>query len=60
MKISLASMECGDWEKLYVDGILVAENHSLDLVGVLELLSKKLEFDFERNEISCQECDEDC
>lgn len=36
MKVNIVSVE--DWEALYIDGKLVDEGHSLDLVEVLRLL----------------------
>lgn len=34
--IKLVRNEDGDWEGLYIDGVLVRENHSLNVVDVLD------------------------
>lgn len=40
MKIVLAQCE-SDWEGLYIDGVCVAEDHSLRLGSILELIQKR-------------------
>lgn len=59
-KVSLETRECGEWQQLYFNGVLIAENHSLDAYNVLESLKDRLNFEFEEKEINCQECGEDC
>ena len=39
MKIKVVRLD--DWERLYIDGELIDEHHSLDLVRVLEELERR-------------------
>lgn len=55
-KVTVVFDEGGDWEALYVDGILVDETHSLSIQRVLDTLVGKtvddveyFEFDFEHS-----------
>jgi len=45
-KISLFHAGSGDWEGLYVDGVLKMENHSLDATELLVRLCEQLDFEF--------------
>ena len=48
MNIKLVKSEDGDWEAIYVDGVLAVENHSLRTTDVLEAV----ELDYEKVELS--------
>lgn len=37
-KFTIVSPECGDWEALYINGVLAAENHSLSARDVLDCI----------------------
>jgi hypothetical protein len=44
-KVTLLQVD--DWMGLYIDGVLMDENHNLSERGVLEILARELNFPFE-------------
>lgn len=40
MKITLISSPAGDWEGLYIDGVLIEQNHSLSISFVIGAISE--------------------
>ena len=47
MEIKLFHSESGDWEGLYIDGKLIAEDHNLDSQRLLRILEKYFGYKFE-------------
>lgn len=47
IKCTLVAAESGDWEALYIDGKLYAENHSLRSFNVLEALEHHMEMEID-------------
>lgn len=50
-KFTFVTSECGDWQALYIYGILVAEGHSISPRDVLDAISDILPHKVERHEI---------
>lgn len=55
---TLVCPECGDWEALYMDDVLVAEEHSLRVCDVLDAISMVLPNKFEQKWISDERAEE--
>lgn len=51
-KFTIVSPESGDWEALYINGTLAAENHSLSVRDVLDCIANILPSEIEDVEIS--------
>lgn len=52
IKFTFVTSECGDWQALYIDGVLAAEGHSISPRDVLDAISDILPNKVESYEIS--------
>lgn len=51
IKFTFVTSECGDWQALYIDGVLAAEGHSISPRDVLDAISDILPNKVESYEI---------
>ena len=55
---TLVCPECGDWEALYMDDMLIAEGHSLRVCDILDAISRVFPNKFEQKWISDDRAEE--